>query len=685
MRALYFLAWRNLKQHRLRTALSAFGVALGVATLIAADVTGSAIRDAAQSMEESEQAVSFVGDFLNTGLALMGLVILAAAGFLIFNAFGMAITQRQQHIGALRSLGMTRPQVMGLALTEALLTGGGGTLLGMLAGPLLGKGLVTALARLAHISHGEGRVALTSLLLAGSAGLGITFLATLGPAWRAARVPPLVALRPQSRAIVETGFLRLAAPGLALVTGLMAYLTLNPPAAAVLPPPWDMVLTALFGLGWLMGLALLLPFLIDQVSAGIRRLGGRSAAVGRLASDNLRRARGRVMLTIITLAVGLMTIVSVTGITRFLFDLVLVHTIGRYNLEWVVVPLPPTTGDSPVSWETLSQWNMEAMRLTPSFMRDLEQRMAGRARLIDARPLLLPQLAILSGLPSYVVDPLALRQADLFTFAEGDWDAAQPILERGCGLLLTPRMARQHHVGLYDTLTLNGENGPVTCTVAGLGTSSFMGTTLISLAASDPFGLDLDQVFVVIVQPLPGVDKAALRADLDALLADYPGNSLIDVDIYFRGVTEMVDNLQVLLNGMLLLAILAAALGVVNTTMMSVTERRRELGLLRAVGATRGQVLAVVAGEAAWMGVIGGGLGLAAGVGLVVVFVAVNGGNMYGVSDLPLWSTTWKAVQPAIVNGVVGVAAAPLICAGAAWLPTRALARERVIEMIRTE
>jgi len=679
MRALYFLAWRNLKQHRLRTALSAFGVALGAATIIAADVTGSAIRNAAQGMQESEQTLPFFGDFLNSGLALMGLVILAAAGFLIFNAFGMAITQRQQHIGALRALGMTRSQVMGLVLAEALLTGGGGTALGLLAGPLLGNGLVAALARLAHISHGEGRVAPTSLLLAGSAGLGITFLATLWPAWRAAQVPPLVALRPQTRATVETGFLRLAAPGMALVTSLMAYLTLNPPAAAVPPPPWDLVLTALFGLGWLVGLALLLPFLIDQVS------GGRSPMVGRLASDNLRRARGRVMLTIITLAVGLMTIVSVTGMTRFIFDLALVHSISQYNLEWVVGPLPPTTGDSPVSWETLSQWNMDTMRLTPAFMQDLEQRMAGRARLMDVRSLLLPQLATLSGVPSFVIDPLALRQADLFTFAEGDWDAAQPIMQRGCGVLLTPRMARQRHVGLYDTLTLEGENGPVTCTVAGLGSSPFMGTTLISLAASDPFGLELDRVFVVIVQPLPGVDKVALRADLDALLANYPGNSLIDADTYFRGVSEMVDNLQMLLNGMLLLAILAAALGVVNTTMMSVAERRRELGLLRAVGATRGQVLAVVAGEAAWMGVIGGGLGLAAGLGLVVVFVAVNGGNLYGVSDLPLWSTTWKAVQPAIVNGVVGLVAAPLICAGAAWLPTRALARETVIEMMRAE
>jgi putative ABC transport system permease protein len=212
-----------------------------------------------------------------------------------------------------------------------------------------------------------------------------------------------------------------------------------------------------------------------------------------------------------------------------------------------------------------------------------------------------------------------------------------------------------------------------------------MGTSIVSLAAAADLDADPERPFITIVQPLPTVNKEALRTDLDTLLTNYPDDSLIEIAPFFQDISEMVDNLQVMLNGMLLLAILAAALGVINTTMISVSERRRELGLLRAVGATRQQALAVVIGESALMGLIGGGLGLVAGAGLVVIFVAVNGGNMWGFSDLPLWSSAWTSIQLAILNGLVGLVAAPLVCAGAAWLPARPILRGSAIETMRAK
>jgi len=674
------LAWRNLGQSRTRTVLSALAVAMGVATIIAAGVTGGAIRNAGQD------TVAFVGDFMNSGLSMMGLVILAAAGFLIFNAFGMAVTQRQRQIGALRSLGMTRRQVMRLVLVEALLVGGAGTLLGLLMGPLLGRGLIVLLAELAGVAYGRFSAQVGSLLGAVVSGMGITLLVALLPAWRAARIAPLVALRAQEAAGVEDNQKRRAALGLLCIMALVVYLLVNPPAATVLAPPWDFALTGLFALGWLASLALILPFLVSAASGVGGRMSSRGGAIGRLIADNLGRARRRVMLTIITLTIGLMMIVSVTGVTIFSFEVVLTQIIKQYDLEWIISPLPPPSPDgSIVSWEVLSKWDLSTMRLTSEFMADLETVSAGRANLVRVPNVVVPELSIMSGLPSFVAAPAELRRAELFTFSQGDWETAQPIMEKGCGLLLTPRMARQHGVWLHDTLTLSGADGPVICTVAGLGTSSFMGSSIISAAAGADLGLNPDHVFVTIVQPLPGVDGATLRADLDNLLAGYPDNSLIRVDIYFEDMSEMVDSLQVMLNGMLLLAILAAALGVINTTMISVSERRRELGLLRAVGATRRQVAAVVAGEAAWMGLIGGGLGLAAGVGLILIFVAVNGGNMWGLGNLPLWSSAWTSIRPAILNGLVGLAVAPLICAAAAWLPARAVLRGSAVEILQPE
>ena len=124
-------------------------------------------------------------------------MIVAAAGFLVFNAFSMAITQRQREIGMLRAVGMTRRQVLGQLLREGLLIGGAGTVLGVLAGPPLGWVIVSLLRR-----FGEGLFAfedvppaLFSVLLAIGLGLSISLLVTLLPARRAMRIPPLAALR----------------------------------------------------------------------------------------------------------------------------------------------------------------------------------------------------------------------------------------------------------------------------------------------------------------------------------------------------------------------------------------------------------------------------------------------------------------------------------------------------------
>lgn len=683
MRSLSALAWRQMKAQRVRTVLSTLAVALGGAIIVAADVIGAAIRSASQVLEGSQGTVAFAGDLINNGLRLMGLVVLIAAGFLILNAFTMAVTQRQRQIGTLRSLGMTSGQVLRLTLLEALWVGGAGTLLGVALGPLFGRGLLALMVTLVGIAHGPARATLSGLLQAAAAGWGITLLATLIPAWRAARIDPLAALRalPPPHGPESKSSLALWGSLLILLLGL--YLLISPPGKQALTPPWDLVLTGLFALGWLTGLALAMPCLVGACSQALGRI--QAGPSLRLSAGNLARDRGRVLLTMTTLIVGLMTIVSVTGISTFAFQVVTTQVIAQYDIDWVITPLPTPVDGSSVDWELLSKWDLSTAVLSPEFMQALDEVAAGQAHLVHLPQVAVPELAIMSGLPSFVADPEELRLSGLFTFIEGNWEKAEPIMESGCGLLLLPRMARKHNVGLYGTLTLPGSSGPVECTVAGLGTSSFMGTSIISRVAGPEFGLQPNQIFGIIVVPLPETDRTALHAAINNLPASYPNASIIEIDPFFEDVGQMVNSLQILLNGMLLLAILAAALGVANTTMISIQERRGELGLLRAVGATRQQVLAVITGEAAWMGLIGGILGLWAGVGLIAIFVAVNGGHMYGLEELSLWASAWAGIRPALANGLIGLAAAPLISAGAARIPARGLLRERVIAMTRAQ
>ena len=184
--------------------------------------------------------------------------------------------------------------------------------------------------------------------------------------------------------------------------------------------------------------------------------------------------------------------------------------------------------------------------------------------------------------------------------------------------------------------------------------------------------------------PNPGVDRAALEADLTALVERYPGTSLADLSAGEK-VVGIFDTTRSIMNSMLLLAILAAALGVVNTTVVSIQERRRELGLLRAVGATRRQIVAVVTGEAALMGLLGGGLGLVAGAGITAIVAVTYGGNAWGIQDLALWPSAWASVQPALLNGLLGVVVAPFVCAAAAWLPARSILRGSAIETMEPE
>jgi ABC-type antimicrobial peptide transport system permease subunit len=158
--------------------------------------------------------------------------------------------------------------------------------------------------------------------------------------------------------------------------------------------------------------------------------------------------------------------------------------------------------------------------------------------------------------------------------------------------------------------------------------------------------------------------------------------TLSEMEVLADLQVEVLDRLPTVFSALLLLAILAAGLGVVNTTLISVAERQRELGLLRAVGATRRQVMAVVAGEAALMGLLGGLLGLVAGAGITAILAVTYGGNGWGIPGLDLWPAAWRSMQPALLNGLVGMLIAPFICAGAAWLPARAILRSPAIETI---
>jgi len=271
-----------------------------------------------------------------------------------------------------------------------------------------------------------------------------------------------------------------------------------------------------------------------------------------------------------------------------------------------------------------------------------------------------------------------LTRPGRFHLTEGDWDMALPLLREGCGVLVSPAIAARYGAGVGDPITLTGRTGPVFCTVAATGAGGFAPMSLIGPGGFDLFvapGKSPDSLQVRPLVENTDADSAALDADLHALSARY-GEDRVYVsrpEDELKSITGTSDQLVQIMNGLLLLAVGAGALGSVNTTLVSLLERQRELALLRALGATRRQLAGLIVSESAVTGLLGALLGLLAGWGTIAIYALTYGGVTFGLVDLPLWTAVAEVTWPALRGGLPGLVAAPVLAAVAAFLVIRGM------------
>lgn len=677
MASIYGLAWRYLFANRVRSLLSVAAVMLGVAVTISGSMIAESVREGILRSDELRVLMEGMIAMLDPAMLFIGLVVMLAAGFLIFNTFGMTITRRRQQIGGLRALGLTRGQTMRVILAEALLLGVAGAALGVIFSLVLGQLLIAFIKPFAGqmVAFGDATPELPVVIFAAVMGLLITLLSVLLPARRAARAAPLDALREPEAAGLEPARRGQTALGAILMAGLLAYVILMPPGEWV-AYPLDAPLTALVILLWLAGVLLLLPGVIGLAARLGRRL--LPGTTGRLMTDNLRRARGRVTLTVLTLAFALLVIIALNGFMDFFLN----HSVGATlkaagQRDAFFVSRIDITG----GWGEIIARRLDSIMLADDELQALVEVVEGSANYTLNYFVVVPELSFFgSGYFSYMINPVLLRGVGeaMFTFSEGDWNTALPVMEAGCGALVSPAVAARNNVGLGDTLTITGRGGPLDCTIAGLGTS-VAGATIISDTQHDQL-TDMNPSLVLILPHLD-TDPAELAARIQALSANFPEIRLTWVSDFAVALDDSGEIINVAFNAMLVLASFAAAFGVVNTMLMSVDERRREIGLLRAVGATRAQMRRIIIGEAVFMGAVGGVVGLAAGLGAVLVIVLTYGLNSIGL-DADLLPIALASAQTALATGFAGLIAAPVMAALAAWLPARGILRETPIETL---
>lgn len=582
-------------------------------------------------VQTGQEAADQAAADLTAGLSFINIFLLVFAGialfvgtFIILNTFSMLVAQRARELALLRAVGATRGQVVRSVLAESFLVG----LLGSVVGLLVGIGVAFALQGLFKAIGAEipttGLVVQPRTVVVGIViGVAVTVLAALPPALRASRIPPMAALRADVALAPRSLRVRAVSGAVLLVLGLVA-MTLGVARGGSAGSAWVGIGTVVT----LVGAIVLSP----AIAAPVVRLLGFAfprlfGTVGRLAVDNARRQPRRTAATASALMIGLALVSALTVFAtsaKTSVNQVVDRVIGA---EFVVTnasfrPFPPEVA--------------EAIRTTEG--------VASVAPVKQAPAQVDGQSVFVTG-----VEPALEAGMVTVEFVVGS------MADLGPGqVLVDTTTAERAGLSPGDQVRMVFPTGKQTLQVVGLyqPAGSFSGYVVANdtLAAA---GLALGDSLVY-VKADDGADLDAVQAGIESALAVFPTVQVQSQAQFKEEISSNVDQLLMVMIMLLSLAILIAVLGIVNTLVLSVIERTREIGLLRAVGALRKQVRRMVLLEALVIAVYGAVIGLVLGVGFAVALQRTLVEQGIEVLDIP-----WGGLMTFLVlAGVVGVLAA---------------------------
>ena len=550
---------------------------------------------AADAQQQADDINAAIGGFLTPMLlALSGAALLVGA-FIIFNTFSITVAQRTREFALLRALGSTRRQIVAAVAGEALVLGVVASALGLVGGLGFAK-LLGALFDAAGFGIPLAGMALAPRTIAVSlgVGIGVTLLAALAPALRATRVAPVQALagtsQPSRRA-------RRFAPWIAAAVSLLGL---------------GMLLTGLFGggpatarMGSMAGGAVLVFVGIALTARHIvRPVAGLAGwplerafhTPGRLARENAMRNPGRTATTSSALMVGLGLVVFVAVFAAGMkatvngsFDRLLTSDliVTSESME----PLPVDAGEALAAVPGIRG-------VTPQFIDRVQVNGEPSDAVVD----------IVNG-----VDPQHLRALWAFEWRK---DGSDALLDRltGSAALVEEQFAKAHGIGLGEDFIVQTPTG-ARVHLQALGEyrdPMLMSGIVVEQRTFERVSALVDP-FAYYIKRSDRTDPATVRQAVDAALAEFPAAKVQTADEYRDEVAARVDQVVVLLYALLAMSVVISLFGIANSLFLSIHERTREFGLLRAIGATRSQVRRVVRYESVITALIGGLLGIAIG------------------------------------------------------------------------
>jgi putative ABC transport system permease protein len=607
-------------------------------------------QDAADASESVRNSLGF----LNTLLLVFAGIAVFVGAFIIFNTFSITVAQRTREFALLRTMGASRRQVLRSVLLEALIVGLGASILGLLAGLGAAKGLNELFKAFgADLPQSGLEFKARTVVVALLVGTIVTLVASLAPARRATRVPPLAAMREEAALPAPPTRRRKILSWALLIGGAAAILFAlfgGAPASQAL---------SMLGLGAValfIAIALLSPRLVPPFAAAVgyplERLRG---VAGRLARENAMRNPSRTAVTAAALMIGLalVTFVSIlaAGVKSSVDDTVE----NRQKAELVVL-------NNDGQFTPISDESVPAIRQVPgvavvSPLKSSQAKFGG----VSGKP-------FGSG-----IDPDTLDRVWDLDIVEGPPNLASTLGLRDIGLEKDFADSNDLNVGdVLDVTTPIGTKLKLRVTGIFKDKSGLVGDYMVpGVVVARQFGQRDDDLQFIAVRP--GADVDAVQARVDRVLEQrFPVAEVQDKQEFADTINGGVDQFLTLIYALLSLSVIVSLFGIVNTLVLSIHERTRELGMMRAIGTSRRLVRRVVRYESVITALIGAALGLVLGsiLGVVTTVALADEGFLLSI---PVASLIAFAIL-AVLAGVV-----------AAIPPARRASRLNVLEALAYE
>ncbi|MGQ0657804.1 MAG: FtsX-like permease family protein [Chromatiales bacterium] len=601
------------------------------------------------------EALEQMARAFTTQLQALSLLAVLVGMFLIYNTMTFLVLQRREVLGTLRALGVTRSEVFLLIIVESLCLALAGTLLGILAGIVLGSGLTRLVAR----TISDHYYALTVrglavspwlLLKAASVGLISTLVAGLAPATDAARVVPSMAMRREA-AEATTGRVTRALTRAAVILLIAAMLVLAMPGSI----RWGFLGLALL----VLGCTALTPAVCTRIlSSGAPPLARLFGWRGDLAARSIVRSLSRTAPAITAL---MLAVAATVGI-----GLMITSFRGAVD-EWLAQLL---RADLYVSATGAGQ----AAQPLPA---DL----AGRIRALPevkaistARRLVLD---LREGRQQLVVYALAPKSYAGFRFLSGGGAATWTAFESSDAVIVSEPYAIRHGLAVGNIVALRTDRGPHPFALAGIyrDYASDQGTIAISRRTYDRHFRDR-AITGIGVYGRAEVTLPALTRSVQSVIGPLPHVSVSSRNMLRRSSLQIFDRTFTVTEVLRVIAGIIAFIGVAGSLIALQLERRYEHGVLRAIGVTPTELTTLIVGQAALMGLLAGLLAMPVGIGMAAALVYVINVRAFG------WSMSLHVNPAVLAHGLLLATIAALLAGAYAAL---AASRRRPAQSLRQE